>query len=656
MYFTIEEDEDKFIFHLKKGIPFSTSYLIFKHVKTGKRISKEIKSSKAVITLDELNELDEYGYFNVFVKIIVLNKIFIQRIKFVFENSNKIIIDKKNQCVLESLQSKYFNLSFNYKPAKFYAKATELEKENNHFSLKGEVETCEGVDFNAIEMLIALDSGRKYIPCNWENNENTINFDTKIDFEITEDDIGNRHFMQLRLKHDDIIIDTSRIKAKNISQINATEDRYLDCIENYQSTQLKEESRVNEEKIDLKKSEYCSMVFIADDSNLAFEILDKKDIPKMIKNEKRLLEHFSILENKKLIFFENSDGMSYSGQAKYIYEKMLELGYNKYLDFIWSYSGDLEIPGNPVITSRDSRNYQKLLKDCEYWVTSINFPLLKDDEEIVHLQTTNGTPFKRMGEDIETNSKKIKKDKILLGPGKLNYLLTPNDFSKEVFKRAFDYDGKIINKGYPANDIFYQNTSKKIDEIKKSINLPKDKKTILFAPTFRDEEVNTENQKFKLLMDLKALYENLSQDYVLLLRLHHLVLDDLEIPDEMEGFAMDLSDYDDITELYLISDILVTDYSSVFFDYAHSKKPILFFVPDIDKYSSFRGLYDEVREELPGPEIASEEELAENIKNIDKISSEYKEKYDKFYDKYCNLGHGNSAKDVIDIIFKDVGK
>ena len=639
MYFTIEEDEDRLIFHLKKGVPFSTSYLIFKHVKTGKRISKEIKSSKAVITLDELNELDEDGRFNVYVKVIVMNKIFIQRIKFVFENANKSILDKKNEKILESFQSKYFNLSFLYKPSKFIAKATELIKENNHLILKGEAEICEDIDFNAAEILIALESGRKYIPLNWERNGKRISFNGIIDFEITEEDIGNRHYIRLRLKDDDIIIDNTRIKAEKIAKINKIEDKYLDYIENFKES-----------------DKYCSLLCIGTDSNLVFEIINKKDINKMIKNEKRLFEHFSTLENKKLVFFEDSNGMSYSGQAKYIYEKMLELGYGKYLDFVWSYGGDLDIPGNPVITDRDSRNYQKLLKDCQYWVTSINFPLLKDDEEIVHLQTTNGTPFKRMGEDIETNSKKIKKDKILLGPGKLNYLLTPNDFSKEVFKRAFDYDGKIINKGYPANDIFYQNTSKKIDEIKKSINLPKDKKTILFAPTFRDEEVNTENQKFKLLMDLKALYENLSQDYVLLLRLHHLVLDDLEIPDEMEGFAMDLSDYDDITELYLISDILVTDYSSVFFDYAHSKKPILFFVPDIDKYSSFRGLYDEVREELPGPEIASEEELAENIKNIDKISSEYKEKYDKFYDKYCNLGHGNSAKDVIDIIFKDVGK
>ena len=645
MYFTIEEDEDKLIFHLKKGVPFSTSYLIFKHVKTGKRISKEIKSSKAEITLDELNELDEYGRFNVYVKVIVMNKIFIQRIKFIFENANKRLFDKKNQKKLESLQSKYFNLSFLYKPTEFIATATELEKENNHILLKGEVESYDEIDFNAVELFIALESGRKYIPCNWEKNGNIIKFDAVIDFEVHKEDIGNRHYIRIRLKDNDIIIDSTRISGKNITKLSKIEDKYLDHIENYH--QLEEEK---------DKSKYCSMLCIGDDSNLLFEIIDEKNINRMMRNEKRLWEHFSTLENKKLVFFESFNGISYSGQPKYIYEKLLESGYDKYLDFVWSYRGDLEIPGNPIITDRDARNYKKLLKDCEYWITSVNFPRWKNDEKIVHLQTSSGTPYKRMGDDIVTNSKKIRKGRINTGPGKLNYLLTPNDFSKDIFKRAFDYDGKIINKGYPTNDIFYQNNAKSIDEIRKGINIPKDKKIILYAPTFRDEEVNTENRKFNLMLDFKALYENLSQDHVLLVRLHHLVVDDLEIPDEMEGFVMDLSDYDDIAELYLISDILVTDYSSVFFDYAHSKKPILFFVPDIEKYSTFRGLYDEVREDLPGPEIASEEELAENIRNIDKVSSEYKEKYDKFYDKYCNLGHGNSAKDVIDIIFKDVGK
>lgn len=653
MYFNIEEDGDKFIFHLKKGVPFSTSYLIFKHKKTGKRISKEIKSSKAVISLDELNELDEYGRFNVFVKVLVMNKIFIQRIKFVFQNSNKMIFDKRNHCKLESLQSKYFNLSFLYNPAEFVAKATELKKENNQIFIKGEIETYDEIDFNSVEILIALTSQWKYIPCNWEKDGKTIKFDANLDFEIGEEDIANRHYPRIRLKQDDIVIDNAKIKAKNI-KINGIDDKYLDHIENLKTH---EESIPEEKEKNLNQSEYCSMLYIGADSNLVFEIVNKKDINKMIKNEKRLLEHFSTLENKKLVFFESYDGKFYAGQSRYIYEKLLELGYGKHYDFVWSYSGDLDIPGNPIITDRDAKNFEKLLKDCQYWITNINFPNLKNDEEIIHLQSTYGTPYKCMGTDVKTNSKKIIKDEIKLGPGKLNYLLTSNDFSKEVFKGAFDYDGKIINKGYPANDIFYKDNAKKIEQIKKDLDIPKDKKIILYAPSFRDVELSNEKErKYKLLLDLKAFYENLSEEYILIARLHYLLLKDLEIEDEMREFVMDLSNYDDITDLYLISDVLITDYSSAFFDYAHSKKPILFFVPDKKEYSEFRGLYSKIEENLPGPEIYESQELIDAIRNIDNVIEEYKGKYEAFYDEYCNLGHGNSAEDVIDIIFKDVGK
>lgn len=671
MYFLIEEDGDKFIFNLKKGIPFSTSYLIFKHEKTGKRISKEIKSSKAAITLDELNELDETGNFNVFVKVIVMNKIFIQRIKFVFQNSNKIIFDKKNQYALESLQSKYFNLAFIYKPTKFVAKATELKTENNQVLINGEIETYEDMDFNSIEILIALTSQRKIIPCNYEKDGNIIKFDAKIDFEMNEEDIGNRHYLRIRLKNNDIILDSTKIKAKNI-KIDEVDDKYLDYIENYKPLQEsltegeavpEEESEggketvVEEGKIDSNESEYCSLLCVGSDSNILFEILNKKDINKMMRNEKRLLEHFSTLENKKWVFFESFHGKSYSGQPRYIYEKLLELGYDKYLDFIWSYTGDLELPGNPIITDRDSRNYENLLKDSQYWITNISFPILKENDETVYLQTTHGTPYKRMGEDIETNSKKINKGRVLVESDTWNYLLSPNDFSKDVFKRAFKYDGTIINKGYPANDIFYQNNEKKMEELRKSLNIPKDKKIILYAPTYRDYEEDSEKQKmFNLLMDFKDFYKNLSEDYVLIVRLHYILSKDLEIEDEMKDFIIDLSNYNDIADLYLISDILITDYSSVFFDYAHSKKPILFFVPDIETYSEFRGLYAEVQENLPGPEIYTNQDLIDSIKNIDNISEEYKGKYEIFYEKFCNLGHGTSAKDVVDIVFKDVKK
>lgn len=143
---------------------------------------------------------------------------------------------------------------------------------------------------------------------------------------------------------------------------------------------------------------------------------------------------------------------------------------------------------------------------------------------------------------------------------------------------------------------------------------------------------------------------------MLIVRMHYLISKNLELSDEMKEFIIDLSDYDDISDLYLISDILISDYSSAFFDFAHSRKPILFFVPDYERYSSFRGLYQEVKDNLPGPEIETNEELIECLKNIESTKEEYKGKYDSFYNKFCNLGHGTASEDVIDIVFSEVKK
>lgn len=355
---------------------------------------------------------------------------------------------------------------------------------------------------------------------------------------------------------------------------------------------------------------------------------------------------------KKAVFFESFHSKFYSGQPKYIYEKMLDLGLGDTFEYVWAYNGELEIPGSPMIVPRGSRNYNEILGASDYWITNLSFPFLKPNEETVYLQTTHGTPYKHMGSDIESDDENITRGRVIIESGTWNYLLSPNDFSKDVFKRSFEYDGPVINVGYPANDIFYQDTSIKQKEIKEKLNLNPNKKIILYCPTFRDYDVDEENRKkISLFVDLENLYENLGEEYLFLMRLHYSISKNLVLSDEMKDIIIDLSDYDDVADLYLISDILITDYSSVFFDFAHSKKPILFFVPDFEAYSSFRGLYSEVKEILPGPEIYTNEELVDCIKNISSIEKEYEEIYNQFYDKFCGLGHGTASEEVIDIVF-----
>ena len=113
----------------------------------------------------------------------------------------------------------------------------------------------------------------------------------------------------------------------------------------------------------------------------------------------------------------------------------------------------------------------------------------------------------------------------------------------------------------------------------------------------------------------------------------------------VEDFAYNLSKYDDITEIYLISDICITDYSSVFFDYANLKRPMLFYTYDIDKYRDvLRGFYIDMEKELPGPLVYSTKEVIDQIKHLDEMNQKYAQRYEVFYDKFCSIDDGNASQ------------
>ncbi|MBB2481249.1 CDP-glycerol glycerophosphotransferase family protein [Bacillus sp. APMAM] len=145
--------------------------------------------------------------------------------------------------------------------------------------------------------------------------------------------------------------------------------------------------------------------------------------------------------------------------------------------------------------------------------------------------------------------------------------------------------------------------------------------------------------------------EKLGNQYVILLRMHYFIADDIETKG-LEDFALNLSKYNDIAELYLISDILITDYSSVFFDYANLKRPILFYTYDLEKYrDTLRGFYINIETDVPGPLLHTSEEVIDAILNIEKVEDEYKERYENFYKVYCDWDNGVAASKIVDEVF-----
>ena len=273
------------------------------------------------------------------------------------------------------------------------------------------------------------------------------------------------------------------------------------------------------------------------------------------------------------------------------------------------------------------------------------------------LETWHGTPLKRLVFDMDdVHSANPKYKQIVYKQSrKWDYLLSDNGFSTEVFQSCFMFDKeKILELGYPANDPMYdKNLDVKAAELKRKIGVPLDKKVLLYAPTWRDDNMYGAGEyKFELALDLNRLHKEFGDEYVILLRMHYWVVDQLDL-NGLEDFVINVSKYSDITDIYLISDICMTDYSSVFFDYANLRRPILFYMYDLEKYRDvLRGFYLDINKDLPGPILTTNDEVVDALKNIDEIKRNYNSKYETFYNRFCHVDDGNAAKRVCEKVFK----
>ncbi len=360
-----------------------------------------------------------------------------------------------------------------------------------------------------------------------------------------------------------------------------------------------------------------------------------------------------VLDN--VVFLESFFGKSYSDSPKYIFEKLNEM-YPGRFEYVWVLDKKRKLPYPAKQVKRFSVGYFKYLGRSKYIVFNSRQPkYFVKRKGNVFLETWHGTPLKKLVFDIEevVSASPTYKRNFYIQSRSWDYLVSANGFSSEVFRRAFVYDKPLLEFGYPRNDILHSDNKEELAEkIKDKTGIRKDRKVILYAPTWRDDEYYDHGKyKFSLHLDLKLMKEKLGDEYVVLLRTHYFIADYLDVRD-LDGFVYNMSRYDDIAELYLISDILVTDYSSVFFDYANLRRPMLFYTYDLDKYRDvIRGFYIDMKKELPGPLLFTTEEIIDSIKNIEEVSAGYTDVYDTFYEKYCGWEDGHATENCIKEVF-----
>ena len=376
--------------------------------------------------------------------------------------------------------------------------------------------------------------------------------------------------------------------------------------------------------------------------------------------------------DEKTIIFCSFNGKSYSCSPKAIYLYMLNNEKYKDYKFIWAFKEidkykELEKENNTTLVEMKSKDYKKYLAKAKYWIFNYKVPdYLYPKKNQIFVQCWHGTPLKRLGCDLEhfdnvLNTMKGMKKRYKIEASKISYFISPSKFATERFVSAWNLKeiGKeniMIEKGYPRNDFLFNYTEEDVLKIRKKLGIENEKrKIILYAPTYRANQHNSSlGYVYKEEVDFEKLKEDIGNDFIVLFRPHYFIANSFDF-EKYAGFVYDVSKVDDINELYIISDILITDYSSVFFDFANLKRPIIFYMYDLEEYrDKSNGFYIDLKE-LPWKITRTQEEMEKEIEHIAK-NFKYDESYVEFNKKYNYLDDGNASERVVNEFMKTKGE
>ncbi|MFC1418980.1 bifunctional glycosyltransferase/CDP-glycerol:glycerophosphate glycerophosphotransferase [Streptacidiphilus cavernicola] len=370
----------------------------------------------------------------------------------------------------------------------------------------------------------------------------------------------------------------------------------------------------------------------------------------------RILEqqHYPAARRRPLrdaVLYDVFEGKSYSDSPRAVHQEFVRR--SAQLDHLWVVRDDrMRAPAGVTEVVAHSAAWYEALARSRYIVGNTHLPpWIERREGQVIVQTWHGTPLKRIGFDFDNpwfSDTGYLKD-LEREAGQWSLLLSPNRFSTPIMRRAFRFQGEILESGYPRNDILLApDREKQADRVRRTLGLPEDKKVVLYAPTWREDRVRHQGgHQLDLRIDLEQARAALGRDHVLLIRPHAHVVD--PVPGAGDGFVWDVGSYPDIQDLFLVADVLVTDYSSVMFDFAVTGRPILFFTYDLEHYrDQLRGFYFDFEKQAPGPLLGTSEQLVDALRDLPAAAGRWAPAYTAFRESFCDLDDGRASERVVD--------
>lgn len=309
--------------------------------------------------------------------------------------------------------------------------------------------------------------------------------------------------------------------------------------------------------------------------------------------------------------------------------------------------------GIPVVVN--SPEFYDLLFSVKYYVDNMYQPEwhVKPEGQVL-VQTFHGYPFKQMGHphwrNIQFSQARI--DAYDERASQWDYLVSPARYASPLLTRDFNYHGEVLEIGYPRNDVLQ---SAEADDLRKQVRevlgIEDGQTAVLYAPTFRDYlAANDTRAVMADFFDFEEATRRLGDEFVLLVRGHAFnARSDRRIAG-LRG-CIEVTDYPEVSDLYLAADAGIVDYSSLRFDFGVTGKPMLFHVPDLQRYKDTRGWLFDFEPTAPGPLLDTTDEVVDALLDLDGVRRDHAAAYERFRADYLDLEDGRAGERFVDAVF-----
>ena len=361
-------------------------------------------------------------------------------------------------------------------------------------------------------------------------------------------------------------------------------------------------------------------------------------------NAFKLWGFFIPMDEKMVVFSAHSRKYNDSPKALYEYMYTHPDAYEGF-KYIWALEDPehVLIPGPAVKIKSDTIEYFKTTLRAKYWITCVNIErsLHYKKKGCRYMNTWHGAPIKYGGNDAVGRH-----DYDFSSVDVYSYA---SEFELNISKRSLGFrEDACIPYGPPRNDDLYHTSKSEIFEIKKRLDLPFDKKIILYAPTWRDSLDGGKTYAMRPPIDMLKLKSALEKDYVFLMRTHQYTNKLLGV--EFDDFCRDFCSYPEVNDLLKVSDILISDYSAIIADFSIFERPILCFAYDYEAFKASRGLYLDYNKDMPSGILRTDEDVIRYIQNMDYVEECNKTKV-LLKEKLAKYG-GNATKMCLDKLFE----